>query len=73
MTSVKISELLNLELTYSNIKNVYWTDSRVVVGYIASQSKQFHVYVANHVQQIQDQSSVHDWHHLQMKEKTLST
>ncbi len=68
VTSVKISELLNRELTYNDIKNVYWTDSRVVLGYIANESKRFHVYVANRVQQIQDRSSVHDWHHVQMKE-----
>ncbi len=39
VTSVKISELLSRELTYSDIKNVYWTDSRVVLGYIANESK----------------------------------
>ena len=64
VTSVKISELLNRELTYSNIKNVYWTDSKVVLGYIGNEAKRFHVFVANLIQQIHDRSSVKEWHYV---------
>ena len=32
----------------------FWTDSRVVLGYISNEAKRFHVYVANRVQEIRD-------------------
>ena len=32
------------------MKEFFWTDSRVVIGYINNEAKRFHVYVANRVQ-----------------------
>ena len=52
LVSVKISSLLQCELEYANAIHVFWTDSRVVLGYISNESKRFHVFVANRVQQI---------------------
>lgn len=68
VTSVKIGELLNSELEYGEIKNVYWTDSQVVLGYIANQTRRFHIYVANRVQQIHDRTNVQDWHFVRTKD-----
>ena len=39
----------------------FWTDSRVVLGYINNQAKRFHVYVANRVQQIRGLTDPSSW------------
>lgn len=41
LLSVKIGILLEQELDYQNIQHFYWTDSRVVIGYIAYESRDF--------------------------------
>ena len=68
LTSVRVSTFLNEELDFENITNVYWTDSTVVLGYIANDSRRFHVYVANRIQQIRDSTSVEDWCHVSTKD-----
>ncbi|XP_068215897.1 uncharacterized protein [Palaemon carinicauda] len=59
--SVKVSSCLNKVFNYSGVKNFYYTDSRVVLGYIGNEAKRFHVFVANRVQQIKNLSSIHEW------------
>ena len=61
VVSVRIHKLLKEELEYKNIQEIFWTDSKVVLGYIANDSKRFHVYVANRVQVIRDYSSPDQW------------
>ena len=61
LMSVKVSTFLDQELDYENITHTYWTDSKVVLGYIANETKRFHVYVANRVQQIREQTHVKQW------------
>ena len=53
-TSARMSEFVRNELEYPEMKEFFWTDSRVVLGYINNEAKRFHVYVANRVQQIRD-------------------
>ena len=67
-TSVKISSFLNKELNYESITNVYWTDSTVVLGYIANEARRFHVFVANRVQRIRDATTVEQWNYINTKE-----
>ena len=50
--SADVSQFLERELDYDQLKQYYWTDSKVVMGFIASNSKRFHTFVANRVQQI---------------------
>jgi len=52
--SAKTSEFLRQELSYTDIKEHFWTDSRIVLGYVNNETKRFHVYVANRIQQICD-------------------
>ena len=54
LVSVKISALLQRELEYENVTEWFWTDSKIVLGYIANNARRFHVFVANRVQQIRD-------------------
>ncbi len=62
--SVKMTDVLRDELSHEGLEEYYWTDSKVVLGYISNESKRFHVYVANRVQMIQDLSSSSQWRYV---------
>ena len=46
LVSVKISAILQRELEYEEITETFWTDSKVVIGYISNDARRFHVFVA---------------------------
>ena len=48
--SVKISKMLKNELDIPMDDKIFWTDSKVVLGYINSGVHQLKVFVANRVQ-----------------------
>jgi len=50
--SVRISQQLRRELECIIDQEYFWTDSKVVLGYIANESRRFHVFVADRVQEI---------------------
>ena len=60
-TSARMSEFVRNELEHPEMKEFFWTDSRVVLGYINNEAKRFHVYVANRVQQIRDLTDPNAW------------
>ena len=64
VTAIKISQLLEKELHVDEVTHHFWTDSKVVLAYIANESSRFHVYVANRVQTIRNHSEPHQWHHI---------
>lgn len=66
--SVRIRQQLRLELEYTIDKEYFWTDSRVVLGYIANESRRFHVFVANRVQEIQENTSIDQWKYVESKQ-----
>jgi len=45
-------------------KTFYWTDSMVVLAWIASQSSKWKTFVANRVGEIHDRTSIHEWSHV---------
>ena len=55
--SVRVSTQLGKELRLENVEEIFWTDSKVILGYISNESQRFHVHVANCVQEIHDKSS----------------
>ena len=44
LVSAKISKMLQRELKYDNVTNIFWTDSRIVLGYIKNEARRFHVF-----------------------------
>ena len=57
--SVKVSTMLRRELTiHPTIKEYFWTDSEVVLGYVNNDGKCFKMFVANRVQLIRENSDV---------------
>ena len=67
VTSVKISQQIRQELSLGDVQEFFWSDSKVVLAYIANESRRFHVFVANRVQLIQDSTSVNQWKYVETK------
>lgn len=63
--SVKVSLFLKREPSLPIDKEYFWTDSKVVFGYINNEARRFHIYVANHVQIIRDATEPHQWHYIE--------
>ena len=57
VVSVKTSTQLQQEPDYEGVEEVFWTDSKVVLGYTENETRRFHIFVGNRVQQIQEHSS----------------
>ena len=49
--SVKISNMIKKELQLQELDEYFWTDSRVVLGYIAIDTRAFKSFVANRVKE----------------------
>ncbi|KAK3087993.1 hypothetical protein FSP39_013221 [Pinctada imbricata] len=63
--SVKMSSFLKRELNIHINKEFFWTDSKVVLGYINNEARRFHVFVANRVQVIRESTDVSQWHYVE--------
>ena len=60
--SIKVSTMLRTELTiHPTIKEYFWSDSEVVLGYVNNDAKHFKIFVVNGVQLIQENSDVNQW------------
>ena len=57
--------MLKNELDIHVDDEMFWTDSKVVLGYINSNAYRFKVFVANRVQQIRDHTSPKQWHYVE--------
>jgi len=66
--SVKVRHHIRKELELDEFQEVFWTDSKVVLGYIANESKTFHTFVANRVQRIQDETDKKQWRYANSQE-----
>ena len=64
VVSAKMCTMLKHELQYEEMKQVFWTDSKIVLGYLKNTSKRFHVFVANRVQQILERSEADQWRYV---------
>ena len=62
--SVKVDKMLRSELDCQIQESVFWTDSTIVLRYIANQDKRFHTFVANRVSSILDGSVPSQWRHV---------
>lgn len=58
--SVKISLFLKRGLNLPISREYFWTNSKVVLGYI-NKARGFHVFVANRVQTIRYAAEPHQW------------
>ena len=65
--SARTSKFLSAQLSIPNTQEYFWTDSRVVLGYIHNDVKRFKIYVANRIQEIRNLCSVNNWNHVEGK------
>ena len=69
--SIKVSLILKKGLTRSTpIREFYWTDSMVVLGYISNEAKRFKVFVANRIQLIRENPNVNQWRYIETKKNS---
>ena len=57
----KVGTKIQEELCYPNLTESFWTDSKVVLGYIKNEAKRFHSFVANRVQEIKIRTKIEQW------------
>ena len=65
--SVRIGGMITRELDDPVDSETYWTDSTTVLKYIRNEAKRFHVFVANRVQKIRDESDLSQWRYVDSK------
>ena len=65
---VKRACLLKKEWKLDKIKEWFWTDNEVVIGYIKNDARRFKTFVANRVQQIRDNTDVQQWCYVPTRE-----
>jgi hypothetical protein len=65
--AVKVDKQIRKELDIPIDRVIFWTDSTIVLRYIANTSKRFQTFVANRLQIIHDASSPCQWCHMPTK------
>lgn len=62
VVAAKTSVMLRNELEIEGLQEHFWTDSKVVLGYINNDARRFHVFVANRIQRIKSTTDPAQWH-----------
>jgi len=62
--SSKMSTVVTTELAMPITNEYFWTDSKVVLGYVHNTTKKFQPFVANRVQQILSKSKATQWNYI---------
>ena len=62
-----MNKFLKDELKLADVKEYFWVDSKIVLGYINNEAKRFNVFVANRVQRIRDLSRPESWWYVDSK------
>ena len=66
--SVKVATSMKDELDIPIEEEFFWTDSQVVLAYISNEVARFHLFVANRVKMIREESEVTQWNYVPSKE-----
>ncbi|XP_077379067.1 uncharacterized protein LOC144019709 [Festucalex cinctus] len=64
MLAVEVAEVVVEELDITVDKVSFFTDSKVVLGYIFNEKRRFYVYVHNRVERIRRFTHAHQWHYV---------
>ena len=65
--SAKCGRFLKKELQLECTHETFWTDSKVVLGYIQNNTKRFKIFVANRIHQIHKSCRVEQWRYVVSK------
>ena len=66
--SVKMACLLKKELNLGEVTHYFWTDSKVVLGYIRNNTRRFKTFVANRIHQIKENTHAEQWNYIPTRE-----
>ena len=64
----KMPKLIKRELDIEDYEETYWTDNKVILGYINNEVKCFKIFVANRIQTIKENSNIKQWKYISSKE-----
>ncbi|XP_045078573.1 uncharacterized protein LOC123491568 [Coregonus clupeaformis] len=64
VVAVRTSDMLKKELEIDCQQECFWTDSKVVLGYISNEARRFHVFVANRVERIKLSTEARQWRYV---------
>ena len=70
---LKVACLLKKELKLEEIKEWFWTDSKVIIGYIKNDARRFKTFVANRVQQIRENTDAQQWCYVPTRENSADS
>ncbi|XP_066553505.1 uncharacterized protein LOC136721589 [Amia ocellicauda] len=68
VVAVRTSDMLKRELEIDCLQEFFWTDSKVVLGYISNEARRFHVFVANRVERIKQSTESAQWRYVASEE-----
>ena len=66
--AVQAAQRVIKEIDMKITEVIYYTDSKVVLGYIANESRRFYVYVANRIQLIRSLSTPEQWRYVESEQ-----
>ena len=66
--SVKMSCLLKKELNLGEVNHYFWTDSKVVLGYIRNETRRFKTFVTNRIYQIKSNANAEQQSYISTRE-----
>lgn len=58
-------------LEIKGLQEHFWTDSKVVLGYINNDARRFHVFVVNRVQRIKSTTDPKQWHFVKSEDNPV--
>lgn len=61
VVAARTSVMLRNELEMDDVQEYFWTDSKVVLGYINNDARRFHVFVVNKIQRIKSTTDPKQW------------
>lgn len=68
VVAVCTGDMLKKELQVELSQETYWTDSKVVLGYIGNEARRFRVFVANRIERIKQNTESTQWRYVASEE-----
>jgi hypothetical protein len=70
--AAEISDTIRDQLEIDPDNFFYYTDSRVILGYLTNETRRFKIYVGNRVSRIRSSCSPTQWHHVSTNDNPLN-
>ena len=64
VTATVLDCMVRKNFAQHSLDSMFWSDSLIVLAYIKSETKRFHVFTSNRVSKIRQVSDPHQWNHI---------